>query len=111
MDAVINLRTEPRLREEFEYMQVLDNTVLIDRRTRWGNPFRIGRDGSREEVIARYRADLWRRIRAGEVSLQELAELAGCWLACWCEPLPCHGDVLARAAAWASRVLAERANA
>ena len=34
MDAVINLRTEPRLREEFEYAQVVDNTVLIDRRTK-----------------------------------------------------------------------------
>ncbi|MXY41564.1 MAG: DUF4326 domain-containing protein [Rhodospirillaceae bacterium] len=108
MDAVINLKTEPRLREEFEYAQVLDNTVLIDRRTKWGNPFRIGRDGLREEVIARYREDLWRRIRAGEIPLEELAELDGCWLACWCEPLPCHGDVLARAAEWASRTLADR---
>ena len=108
MDAVVNLRTEPRLREEFEYAQVVDNTVLIDRRTRWGNKYRIGPGCSREQAIARYRADLWRRIKAGEVSLEELAELDGCWLACWCEPLPCHGDVLARAAAWASRTLAKR---
>ncbi|MYH38826.1 MAG: DUF4326 domain-containing protein, partial [Rhodospirillaceae bacterium] len=92
MRAIVNLRSEPRLREEFEHVQVVNNTVLIDRRTRWGNPFRIGRDGSREEVIARYRADLWRRIRAGEIALEELAALDGCWLACWCEPLPCHGD-------------------
>ena len=111
MDAVINLRTEPRLREEFEHAQVVDNTVLIDRRTKWGNPFRIGKGQNREQAIARYREDLWRRIRACEVSLEELAELDGCWLACWCEPLPCHGDVLARAAAWASREQAERANA
>ena len=108
MRAIVNLRTEPRLREQFDYAQVVDNTVLIDRRTMWGNPFKLGEHGSREEVIARYRIDLWRRIRAGEVSLEELAELDGCWLACWCEPLPCHGDVLARAAAWASEVLAER---
>ncbi|MYH37064.1 MAG: DUF4326 domain-containing protein [Rhodospirillaceae bacterium] len=108
MDAVINLRTEPRLREEFEHAQVLDNTVLIDRRTKWGNPFRIGKGQNREQAIARYREDLWRRIRAGEVSLEELAELDGCWLACWCEPLPCHGHVLARAAEWASRTLADR---
>ena len=108
MDAVINLRTEPRLREEFEYAQVVDNTVLIDRRTRWGNPFRIGKGQNREQAIARYREDLWRRIRTGEIALEELAELDGCWLACWCEPLPCHGDVLAKAAEWASRVLADR---
>ena len=108
MRAIVNLRTEPRLREQFDYAHVVDNTVLIDRRTRWGNPFRLGADGSRDEVIALYRADLWRRIRAGEVSLEELAGLDGCWLACWCEPLPCHGDVLARAAEWASEVLAGR---
>ncbi len=111
MSAVINLRHEPKLREEFEYAQVVDNTVLIDRRTRWGNKFRIGRHGSREQVIALYRADLWRRIRAGEIALEELAALESCWLACHCDPLPCHGHVLERAAAWAARVLAERADA
>ena len=72
-----------------------------------GQPVQDRRDGTRDEVIARYRADLWRRIRAGEIALEELAELAGCWLALSCDPLPCHGHVL-RAAAWASGVLAER---
>ena len=91
MVPVINLRNEPKLREAFEYAHVHDNTVLIDRRTKWGNPFRSAVDGSREEVIARYRADLWRRIRAGEIALEELAELASCWYACWCLPRPCHG--------------------
>ena len=108
MRAIVNLKHEPRLREAFEYTQVVGNTVLIDRRSKWGNPFRIASGCSREQAIARYRADLWRRIRAGDVSLEELAELDGCWLACWCEPLPCHGDVLARAAEWAFGVLAER---
>ena len=37
-----------------------------------------------------------------------LAALHGKPLACWCAPLPCHGQVLARAAAWAASVLAER---
>ena len=110
MRAVVNLKHEPRLRAAFEHAHVVGNTALIDRRTRWGNPFRLGADGDREQVIARYRADLWRRIRAGEVALEDLAELDGCWLACWCEPLPCHGDVLARAAAWAAGVLAAGAS-
>ena len=108
MDAIVNLKREPRLREEFEYAQVHNNTALIDRRTQWGNPFRVGRDGTREQVIARYRADLWRRIREGRVSLEELAALDGMWLACWCDPLPCHGHVLARAAAWAAAQLESR---
>ena len=109
MSAVINLKHEPKLREAFEYAHVHNNTVLIDRRTKWGNPFRIGPDGTREQVIARYRAHLWRRIRTGEIALEELAELASCWLACHCYPENrCHGEVLARAAAWAAGVLAER---
>ena len=35
MEAVINLKHEPKLREEFEYAHVVNNTVLVDRRTRW----------------------------------------------------------------------------
>ena len=108
MRAVVNLKHEPDLRHEFEYAHVVNNTVLIDRRTKWGNPFKLGADGSREEVIARYRAYLWRHIQAGDIALEKLAELDGCLLACWCEPLPCHGDVLARAAAWAAQVLTQR---
>ena len=110
MDAVINLKHEPALREKFEYAPVVNNTVLIDRRTKWGNPFRVGDGQDRGQAIARYRADLWRRIREGEIALEDLAELDGCWLACWCEPLPCHGDVLARAAAWAAQLLADRSD-
>ena len=108
MRAVVNLKHEPDLRVAFEYAHVVNDTVLIDRRTKWGNPFRIGPGQDRAQAIARYRVALWRRIRVGEVALEELAELDGCWLACHCEPLPCHGDVLARAAAWASEQLAER---
>ena len=109
MSAVVNLKHEPKLREAFDYAHVHNNTVLIDRRSKWGNPFRIGPDQDREQAIARYRVHLWRRIRAGEIALEELAALDGCWLACWCDPLPCHGDILARAVSWASGVLAERA--
>ncbi len=110
MDAIVNLNREPRLREIFEYCHVHNNTALIDCRTKWKSPFRAARDGTPEEVVALYRADLWRRIRAGEIALADLAELDGMWLACWSDD-HCHGSVLARAAAWAARVLAERADA
>ena len=78
------------------------DVVRIDRATRWGNRFVIGRDGSRAEVIEKYRARLWREIRAGRVPLEDLAALHGKRLACWCAPAPCHGDVLAAAARWAA---------
>lgn len=56
----------------------------------FGNPFVVGRDGTREEVIARYRE--W--IQAQPVLLARLEELRGKRLGCWCKPQACHGDVL-----------------
>ena len=93
---IINMRKCPHIPE---------NAVRIDRRTRWGNPYRIGRDGTREEVIERYRETLWRRIRNGEIDMKELAALDGKTLACWCTPQRCHGEILSRAAIWAARQL------
>ena len=91
MAAVVNLRHEPKLREAFEYAQVVNNTVLIDRRTKWGNPFRVTDDISHAEAVARYRVHLWRRIRAGEIALEELAELAGMLVRRRRPPLPRRG--------------------
>jgi hypothetical protein len=65
--------------------------VRIDRRTKWGNPYRIGRDGTRQEVIAQYRAYLLSRPDL----MAALPELRGKRLLCHCAPLACHGDVLA----------------
>ena len=36
--------------------------VRIDRTTKWGNPFRVGADGDRDEVIEKYRRWLWRKM-------------------------------------------------
>ena len=78
--------------------------VRVDRETAWGNPYPIGRTyGNREQVVERYRQDLWRRIRSGQMPLEDLAALAHKPLACWCWPKrPCHAEVLARAALWAA---------
>ena len=109
MVPIVNLRNEPVLREALARAHVHGDTVLIDRRTRWGNPFRIGPGQTRARAIARYRVDLWRRIRSGEIALEDLAALAPCRLACWCWPEhDCHGVVLARAAAWAAATLTAR---
>ena len=76
--------------------------VRIDRATQWGNPFHIGRDGTRDQVVERYRAHLWGKINDGAIALDDLAALHGRTLACWCAPQRCHGEVLAAAAAWAA---------
>jgi Domain of unknown function (DUF4326) len=74
--------------------------VRIDRKTKWGNPFVIGEDGDRSEVIAKYAA--WLESKPELVAAAK-RELAGKDLLCWCAPLPCHGDVLLRVANDANR--------
>lgn len=69
--------------------------VYIGRPSLWGNPFIVGPDGTRAQVIARYEA--WLRAQPTLVA-QVKAELRGKILGCWCAPLACHGDVLARIA-------------
>lgn len=64
--------------------------IYIGRGSRWGNPFKIGKDGTREEVIKKYRD--WISKQPGLLS--SLGELRGKVLGCWCKPKACHGDVL-----------------
>ena len=99
--TVVNMKNRPDLRAALDGADEHGDVVRIDRRTRWGNPFLIGRHGSREEVIERYRTWLWGKVRKGEIQVAEIAALNGKTLACHCHPLPCHGDVLVKAAAWA----------
>jgi hypothetical protein len=66
--------------------------VFIGRPGRWGNPFILGRDGDRQEVIEKYRA--WLRTQPQLVE-RARRELAGRVLGCYCAPLTCHGDILA----------------
>jgi hypothetical protein len=75
--------------------------VRIDRQTRWGNPFPMKTERDRARVIAQYRDWLWEQIKAGKISIEDLAALHGKRLACHCAPRACHGDVLAAAARWA----------
>lgn len=82
--------------------------IRIDRKSKWGNPFIIGRDGDRAEVIAKHKAKLWKQIKSGEVTLEDLATLHNKRLGCWCAPCDCHGDTLSAAAAWAASELTKR---
>jgi hypothetical protein len=72
------------------------------KRGKWGNPYTHIPDkatlavhivGSREEAIAAYREYITNG--EGRHLLEDLHELKGKTLGCWCAPLACHGDVLA----------------
>jgi len=67
--------------------------VYIGRGSKWGNPFIIGKDGTRDEVIALYRMLLY--TERNDLLLSVKKELSGKILGCWCAPNPCHGDILA----------------
>lgn len=66
--------------------------VLIDRTTVWGNPFIVGKDGTRDAVCNKF--ERWFPLQAHLV--EKLPELIGKTLGCHCAPLRCHGDYLAK---------------
>jgi len=68
--------------------------VYIGRPSKWGNPFTIGKDGTRSEVISKYETFL---LNNAEL-LSSIKELKGKDLGCWCSPRACHGDILLRLA-------------
>ena len=111
---VVNLRDfrDPANRRRFI---LPPDVVRIDRPSRWGNPYRVGGEGeigdpirifvsppgwtfawgrmAREDAIAAYRRWLENEADSGDIDFLE--PLRGKRLACWCAPLPCHGDVIA----------------
>jgi hypothetical protein len=83
------------------------NTVKVDRTTKWGNPFKVGEDGTARDCVELFAIMLQRgllltakatpelQIKSYEVVNACLHELRGKNLACWCKPdAPCHADVL-----------------
>ena len=63
-----------------------DTAVYIGRPSKWGNPFSIGKHGSREEVIKQYREWIMKKpllIKEARI------ELKGKDLVCFCAPKCC----------------------
>lgn len=77
-----------------------DNEIYIGRamfmggwrlpKSKWANPFKLSDyDNNRDLVLSKYEEYV-----RGSHLIDELGELVGHDLACWCRPEPCHGDVL-----------------
>jgi Domain of unknown function (DUF4326) len=86
----------PFVYNKSRHRNIPDEAVYIGRPSKWGNPFSHRSDtqarfkvDTREDAIEAYREYLF-------VSglIDDIEELRGKDLACWCHPLPCHGDVL-----------------
>jgi hypothetical protein len=78
-----------------------------------GNPYKASNHSIEEHqrVVALYRSWLWTRIKArdnavcAELKALKAATIAQRYdrpvrIACWCKPLPCHGDVLKACIEW-----------
>lgn len=70
--------------------------VYVGRGSKWGNPWVIGRDGTRTEVIGKYAA--WLLGERQDLVDAARVELRGKDLVCHCAPLACHGEILMQVA-------------
>ena len=94
---VVNLRGSSVIRYHPDFVYI-GRAVAGLPRSKWANPYLVGRSGTREEAIAKY----LKRILGTPELLAALPELRGKILACWCKPsegfkgrLLCHGQILA----------------
>lgn len=73
--------------------QSAPHDLYIGRPSKWGNPFAVGKDGTRKEVLELYKEHVIKNM------LDDLPELEGLRIACWCKKPStpnkgCHGDIL-----------------
>jgi hypothetical protein len=70
--------------------------IYIGRGTLWGNPYQMGKEGTRDEVIAKFAYDFEKRfLKLPEKFDENIEKLRGKTLGCHCKPAACHGDVIA----------------
>lgn len=70
----------------------LSYTVDISRPYPLGNPFVIGQDGTREDVIRKHKVLFLSSERLKKIARETCR---GKVLGCYCKPKACHGDTIA----------------
>lgn len=70
--------------------------IYIGRGTIWGNPYQMGVDGDRDEVIRKFKYDFENGMLKASTELEKNLDIVrGKVVACHCKPAACHGDVIA----------------
>lgn len=84
-------------------------TVYVGRGSKWGNPFKVGEDGTLDEVLIKYEHNLFPYTH-GTKTLADYSttimnnayireQLHGKNLMCWCKlDCKCHADILLKVA-------------
>lgn len=88
---VINIKQDV----EYKGLKSTETYEYIGRGAKWGNPHSMFEDGDdRDEVIRKYKYD-FDFDKFPHLNKEDVYELAGKRLGCFCKPASCHGDVLA----------------
>jgi len=100
-DVLSNKITVRYITDKITFVSNKDRDEHFDtycgRGTLWGNPYAIGIDGDRDEVIRKFKYDFDRDyLKGGNDFKEKLKKLRGHTLGCHCKPYACHGDVLAQ---------------
>lgn len=92
MTTVIDIHTVNGVRPEYDIYIGRQNPWQGFKRSKWANPYKVGKDGTLEEVLLKYK----RHVLSDYKLMRALPELKGKRLGCWCKNKhACHGDVLA----------------
>lgn len=84
MPKVLNNRTD----------KIPLDAVYVGRPSKWGNPFQLIAETFRHDVVIQYKEYLLKNKKL----MNDLHELRGKDLVCWCAPRECHADVLLKLA-------------
>jgi hypothetical protein len=79
---VVNIKTYPKR-----------DYIYIGRGSPFGNNYKIGKDGTRDEVCEKHKRDFYKKLKNERFRRQVLA-LKGEKLGCYCKPERCHGDTI-----------------
>lgn len=74
---------------------LIKGAVAVYRPSLFGNPFKIGKHGPRDQVIAQFETYFENRVKADPMFKAELVKIMNATaLVCYCAPLPCHADII-----------------
>lgn len=89
--TVVDLHKVKGVRPDYDIYIGRANHYQGFKKSKWANPYVVGKDGDLDEVLAKYARYVISRLDL----LHALPELKGKRLGCWCvNEHRCHGDVL-----------------
>jgi|HubBroStandDraft_2_1064218.scaffolds.fasta_scaffold1728197_1 hypothetical protein len=96
---LLPVTTVVNIRNEQTYDVYIGRVFGVLGQSPFNNPFLIGADGNRAEVIEKF-AEYWYAPEQAVLRRKAVEQLRGKILGCWCKPNLCHGDIIAGYVNW-----------